>query len=124
MFCIFTTLLFASMNQTILKLLNIKPTEVWLVKNLFILNLFQSIGMAMLFTLSNALFLAQFDVSELPRIYMLSAIILLLANFIYAKLEHKIPIQKLILYVLLLAVVSILLLRLMIYRMHYEFAQR
>lgn len=122
MFCIFTTLLFASMNQTILKLLNIKPTEVWLVKNLFILNLFQSIGMAMLFTLSNALFLAQFDVSELPRIYMLSAIILLLANFIYAKLEHKIPIQKLILYVLLLAVVSILLLRLMIYRMHYEFA--
>lgn len=78
--------------------------------------------MAMLFTLSNALFLAQFDVSQLPRIYMLSAIILLLANFIYAKLEHKIPIQKLILYILLLAVVSILLLRLMIYRMHYEFA--
>ena len=43
----------------------------------------------MLFTLSNALFLAQFDVSELPRIYMLSAIILLLANFIYAVAENK-----------------------------------
>ncbi len=122
MFCIFTMQLLASMNQTILKLLNIKPAEVWLVKNLFILNLFQSIGMALLLTLSNALFLAQFDISELPKIYMLSAVILLIVNYIYAKLEHEIPLQKLILYILLLAVVSILLLRLMIYRMHYEYA--
>ncbi|HUM47468.1 MAG TPA: HEAT repeat domain-containing protein, partial [Chitinophagales bacterium] len=96
--------------------------EVWLVRNLFFLQLFQSIGIAMLLTLSNALFLAQFNVDELPKVYILSGVILLLVNYIYAKLEHHLQIQRLILYILATAVISILAIRLLIYSVHYDYA--
>lgn len=110
------------MNTTLLRLLNIKPSEAWLVRNLFFLQLFQSIGIAMLLTLSNALFLAQFDVDELPKVYVLSGLILLLVNYVYAKLEHKLPMQQLILYILMISALSILFIRILIYSFEYSYA--
>ena len=110
------------MNTILLRLLNIKSSEAWLVRNLFLMQLFQSIGIAMLLPLANALFLAQFNVEELPKVYMLSAIVLILVNYIYSKLEHHIPIQKLILYILFFAALSIFIIRWMIYSVQYEYA--
>lgn len=111
-----------TMNTALLRLLNIKPSEAWMVRNLFYLQLFQSIGIAMLLTSSNTLFLAKFNVDELPKVYVLSALVLLLVNYIYAKLEHKLPIQRLILYILITASVSILLIRILIYSVEYNYA--
>lgn len=110
------------MNIPVLRLLNIRSSEVWLVRNLFFLQLFQSIGIAMLYTLSNALFLAQFKVDELPKVYMLSGVVLLIFNYIYTKLEHHIQIQRLIVYILLLSALSILAIRLLIYSVEYAYA--
>ncbi|MGB3074895.1 MAG: HEAT repeat domain-containing protein [Chitinophagales bacterium] len=110
------------MNTALLRLLNIKPSEAWLVRNLFFLQLFQSIGIAMLLTLSNALFLAEFNVDELPKVYMISGVILLVVNYVYAKLEHKLPIQRLILYILITSAVSILIIRILIYSVEYRYA--
>ncbi len=110
------------MNTALLRLLNIKPSEAWLVRNLFFLQLFQSIGIAMLLTLSNTLFLAKFNVDELPKVYILSALVLLIVNYVYAKLEHKLPIQRLILYILITAALSILAIRVLIYSVEYSYA--
>src|SRR4030095_2233098 len=110
------------MNKTLLRLLNIKPSEVWLGRNLFFVQLFQSIGFRLLLTMANALFLAQFNVDELPKVYMFSAVVLLVVNYIYTKLEHRVQIQRLILFILLMAAGSILIIRLLIYGVEYDYA--
>ena len=76
----------------------------------------------MLLTLSNALFLAQFNVEELPRIYMVSAVVLLVANYVYGKMEHRFQIQHLILSMLLLSAISIFVIRILIYSIEYRYA--
>jgi hypothetical protein len=87
---------FRDMKNTVLRLLNLRSSEVWLVRNLFLVQLFQGIGIAYLFTSANALFLTQYPVDELPKAFMLSAVILLAVNYVYGKIEHRVPVQRLI----------------------------
>jgi hypothetical protein len=68
------------MKTKMLKLLNIRTEEAWLVKNLFGLQFFQGFGVAIFNTVAFTLFLQHFDVRELPLVYLFSAALLLLAQ--------------------------------------------
>ncbi|MCW3124964.1 MAG: cyclic nucleotide-binding protein [Bacteroidetes bacterium] len=102
-------------SNQILKLLNIRRDESWLVSQLFFLQFFQGAGVALFFTVANALFLEKHEIHQLPKVYMLAAGMLLIAGFIYSKLEHALPVKKLIGAVIIFMAVSVGLFRLGIF---------
>ncbi|MFN8322213.1 MAG: hypothetical protein U0T74_06095 [Chitinophagales bacterium] len=99
------------MKNRLLQLLNVRNDEAWLVTNLFWLQFFQGVGVAVFNTVAFALFLERFDVLELPKVYLFSALLLWLAGFVYSKVEHKLPVKKLVPAIILFVAVSIIFLR-------------
>ncbi|WP_066831537.1 NTP/NDP exchange transporter [Rufibacter ruber] len=97
------------MNSKINLLLNIKPAEAKLVRQLFLVQFFLGVATAFLFTCTLAMFLHSFEVREIPRVYILSAGLLLVANAFYAKLEAKLPAKRLLQTIILFSAFSILL---------------
>lgn len=94
-------------NNPILKILNIRQDESWLVSQLFFLQFLQGVGVALFFTVSNALFLERFEVYELPKVYLTAAVLLWVAGFIYSKLEHILSVSTLMATVIILMTVSV-----------------
>ena len=84
------------MKNRLLHLFNIRTDEAWLVTNLFWLQFFQGVGVAIFNTVAFALFLEHFDVLELPKVYLFAALLLWLAGFVYSKVEHALSIKKLV----------------------------
>lgn len=99
------------MKNRLLQLFNIRQDEAWLVTNLFWLQFFQGAGVAIFNTVAFALFLQQFDVLELPKVYLFSALLLWLTGFIYSKIEHALPIKALVPLIIVFVVGSILVFR-------------
>lgn len=99
-------------SNTLLKILNIRPGESWLVSQLFFLQFFQGAGIALFYTAATALFLERHEIHELPKVYLLAAAILLLAGYLYSKAEHALPVKKLIGGVILFMALSVGLFRL------------
>ncbi len=100
------------MKSRLLQLLNIRTNEAWLVSNLFWLQFFQGAGVAIFNTVAFALFLENFDVKELPKVYVVSALLLWVTGFVYSKVEHALPMKKLVPGVIVFVALSILTLRL------------
>jgi ATP/ADP translocase len=100
------------MRHRLLSLFNIRSNEAWLVSNLFWLQFFQGAGVAMFNTVAFALFLEQFDVHELPKVYLFSAVLLWLTGWAYSKFEHAIHIKHLVPSVIIAVALSILAFRL------------
>lgn len=100
------------MKNRLLQLFNIRTDEAWLVTNLFWLQFFQGAGVAIFNTVAFALFLQYFDVLELPKVYVFSAVLLWLTGFVYSKIEHALAIKKLVPLIIVFVVGSILLFRL------------
>ena len=75
-------------NQIIL-LLNIKPGETGLVKKLFLVQFFLGVATSFLFTSSLTLFLSTYEINLLPEVYILAAGLLLVFNYLYARLEER-----------------------------------
>jgi len=100
------------MRNKLLSLLNIRNDEAWLVTNLFWLQFFQGAGVAIFNTVAFAFFLQQFEVTELPKVYLFSAVLLLLFGWLYSKVEHALPVKTVVLGVILFIAISILLFRL------------
>lgn len=100
------------MKNRLLQLFNIRQDEAWLVTNLFWLQFFQGAGVAIFNTVAFALFLQQFDVLELPKVYLFSAVLLWLTGFIYSKVEHALSIKKLVPLIIVFVVGSIVAFRL------------
>ncbi|RNI27248.1 hypothetical protein EFA69_13900 [Rufibacter immobilis] len=96
------------MNSKINLLLNIKPAEAKLVKQLFVVQFFLGVATAFLFTSTLAMFLHAFEVREIPRVYILSAGLLLVANAFYARLEARLPAKRLLQTIILFSTFSIL----------------
>ena len=90
-----------------MQILNIRRDESWLVSQLFFLQFFQGAGIALFFTVANALFLERFEVHELPKVYIMAAILLLDVGFIYSKLEHILSIRTMIISVIILMTASV-----------------
>jgi ATP/ADP translocase/HEAT repeat protein len=82
------------------------------VRLLFLHHFFQGFGIALFFTVANALFLAQFAVTELPLVFMVSAVALLVVGRLYAWLEHHVPMHRLLPGIVIALGVSVLLARL------------
>ncbi|MDQ4141530.1 MAG: NTP/NDP exchange transporter, partial [Bacteroidota bacterium] len=89
-------------------LLNIKPTEARLVKQLFFVQFFLGVATSFLLTGALTLFLTTYPVKELPWVFLLTAALLFLANSIYARLEAKLSAKKLLQVVILFSLGSIL----------------
>lgn len=100
------------MRHRLLSLFNLRTDEAWLVTNLFWLQFFQGAGVAIFNTVAFALFLQQFDVHELPKVYLFSAVLLWLTGWAYSKFEHAVSIKKLVPAVIVTAALSILAFRL------------
>lgn len=71
-----------------LRLLNVYPTEWWIVKRLYLFQFFQGAGIAFYFTSVFALFLEKYPITELSVVLILSAFLLWIVGFIYTRLEH------------------------------------
>ncbi len=99
------------MKNRLLQLFNIRSNEAWLVSNLFWLQFFQGVGVAIFNTAAFALFLQEFDVKALPKVYIFSALLLWAAGYVYSKVEHAISIKTLVPLVILFLAGSILFLR-------------
>lgn len=99
------------MKTKLLKLLNIRTEEAWLVKNLFWLQFFQGFGVAIFNTVAFALFLQYFDVRELPSVYLFSAVLLLISGYAYGKIEHRLSIKQLVPAIIVFVALSILIFR-------------
>jgi AAA family ATP:ADP antiporter len=106
------------MNKRLLQLFNIRTDEAWLVNNLFWLQFFQGVGIAIFNTIAFALFLQQFDIQQLPKVYIFSALLLWAAGYVYNKIEHIIPVKKLVLGIIVFIAASILLFRLHFFAFH------
>lgn len=96
------------MRNRLLQLLNVRDDEAWLVKNLFYLQFFQGMGIALFFTVANALFLEEFSVTELPKVYIFSAFLLWFTGWVYSKFEHAVSVKTLVLGVVLFMAASVL----------------
>src|SRR4051794_6012605 len=73
----------ALMYYRILQLLNIKPSESALVRELFTIQFFLGIATAFLFTSSLTMFISHYEINVLPVSFILSAILLFVFNRIY-----------------------------------------
>ncbi len=84
------------MRQRILNILNIKESESNQVLDLLSVQFFIGLATAFLNTISITLFIYNFPVSELPWIYVTVAVVLIVLNIFYEKLEHSLsPFQLL-----------------------------
>ncbi len=99
------------MKNRLLHLFNIHTDEAWLVTNLFWLQFFQGVGVAIFNSVALALFIEHFDALALPKVYLFAGILLLLVGFIYSKVEHALPMKKLVPLVIVFVAASIFLLR-------------
>ncbi|MCW3108516.1 MAG: hypothetical protein JWQ09_3022 [Segetibacter sp.] len=97
------------MYHKILQLLNIKPSESALVRELFTIQFFLGIATAFLFTSSLAMFISNYEIKILPVSYILSACLLFVFNRIYSYLDERLTSPKLLQVVILFSAGSILL---------------
>lgn len=84
------------MKQRIYNTLNIKASESKQVFDLLSVQFFMGLATAFLNIIAFTLFIYHFPVTTLPQVYLTTAIVLLILNFFYEKLEHKLsPLQLL-----------------------------
>lgn len=100
------------MRNKILALLNVRSSEAWLVTNLFWLQFFQGVGVAIFNTVAFTFFLSKFEITELPKVYLFSAVLLWITGWLYSKIEHAVEIKKLVPGIILFVAFSILAIRL------------
>lgn len=95
-------------RNRLLSLFNVRNDEAWLVTNLFWLQFFQGVGVAIFNTVAFAFFLERFQVTELPKVYLFSALLLWFSGWIYSKVEHAIHIKHLVPAIIISVALSIL----------------
>ncbi|MFN8310026.1 MAG: hypothetical protein U0T73_08685 [Chitinophagales bacterium] len=98
-------------QQSLLRFLNVRRDEAWLVRQLFFLQFFQGAGIALFFTAANALFLESFEIRELPKVYCIAAALLWITGFVYSKVEHALTVKRLIAAIILFMTASVLIFR-------------
>src|ERR1700750_2746863 len=94
------------MLKRVLPLLNIKPAEAHLVKQLFVVQFVLGIATAFLYTGSLTLFLSAFAINDLPKVFIISALLILFFNNVYAHYEAKLSPSKLLQLVVLFSMIS------------------
>jgi ATP:ADP antiporter, AAA family len=98
-----------NVSRTVLNALNVRREEWWLVRKLFILQFFQGAGIAFFYTTALEKFLHRFHIENLAYLYILSAVMLWVAGFVYSRLEHHFGIAKISILTTAIMAVSMLL---------------
>lgn len=96
------------MYHKILQLLNIKPSESALVRELFTIQFFLGIATASLFTSSLTLFISNYEIKVLPISYIFSACLLFIFNRLYSFMDERLNSPKLMQVVILFSAGSLL----------------
>ncbi|EDZ63576.1 transporter, Major Facilitator superfamily [Sulfurimonas gotlandica GD1] len=94
------------MNKLFYVFKSIEKDEVQPLLLLFLHSFLNGLSLTFFETTANTLFLMKYDTSQLPYVYIITAIVSVIAGFYYSKLENKLSIQKL-LKITLLFVLSI-----------------
>jgi len=94
-------------QNKILRILNIRREESWLVSQLFFLQFFQGVGVALFFAVAYALFLEKKEAHELTWVYLIAAGLLWIAGYIYSRLEHLLSVRNLIGTVIAIMAISV-----------------
>jgi ATP:ADP antiporter, AAA family len=95
--------------------LKVRESEKKLVAKLFVFQFFQGAAIALFLTASITIFLTAYPASELPFVYIISALLLWGFSYLYNQLEHKLSTKKLIYTVLIFNSIAILLFRVFIH---------
>lgn len=77
------------MKQRLYNALNIKPSESSQVFDLLSVQFFMGLANAFLNIVAFTLFIYEFNIKRLPWVYLAVALLLIVLNFFYEKLEHK-----------------------------------
>ena len=83
------------MRKRLSQIFRINPNESWFVQSFFLHHLFQGFGLAVFFTTASVIFLARFSAQNLPLIYVLSALFMLLGGQLYSNLQQYISLERL-----------------------------
>jgi ATP:ADP antiporter, AAA family len=78
-----------SRRSFFLRMLNVYPNELWIVKRLYLFQFFQGAGIAFFFTAGFALFLDRMPMTEFAWVLIYSSLLLWTVGFLYTRLEHK-----------------------------------
>ncbi len=90
----------------LLMLLNIKQGEARLVKHLFFVQFALGIATAFLYTASLTLFLTAFSINDLPKVFIVSALLILMFNKAYAYCEKTYEPARVLQLVVIFSLVS------------------
>ena len=91
----------------------VRPSESKLVGRLFAFEFFQGSAIALFFTAAVSIFLKHRPTSDLPEVFILAAILLWAFGFLYSKLEHSLPLKKIIPVILVFNILLIVSFRLL-----------
>ena len=94
----------------ILRALNVRHEESWQVRQFMFLSFLQGFGVAVFFTVSNAIFLSHFTVDELPIVYMVAAVLMFLTGRVYSYFDKNFPVARVLKGALIVIILSIVLL--------------
>lgn len=99
------------------RILLIRDEEWALVSRMFAFEFFQGASIALFFTSAVTLFLDRVPnpIAELPKVFILSALLLWVFGILYSKLEHRLTVSQITLGVLLFNALSILTFRVFVF---------
>ena len=90
---------------------NIRKGEGWTVSRMLLFSFFQNLGLALLFATANVLYLSNVPIETLPYVYISTAVLMLILEVIYERLEHIWTVSRIILAILIGMTVSMLVFR-------------
>ena len=93
----------------------IRESESKLVSRLFIFEFFQGAAIALYFIASISIFVDHLPANELPKVFMLSALLLWIFGFLYSKIEHMLLTKQLVYFVLIFNGLCMVLFRVFIF---------
>ena len=92
--------IFSVMKERIYRVLNIKHSESSQVFDLLTVQFFIGLANAIFNVIALTLFIYNFSIHSLPLVYLVVAVVLILLNILYEKLEHKFSPLQLLKYVI------------------------
>ncbi|HNP53000.1 MAG TPA: hypothetical protein PKK69_00215 [Ferruginibacter sp.] len=98
------------MNDRIYRALNIKPAESGRVFDLLSVQFFIGLANALVTIIAYSLFVYNIPIQYLPYAYLVIGLLLMVMNFFYEKLEHKLPPLDLLKYIIGFTAIALVLL--------------
>jgi AAA family ATP:ADP antiporter len=92
-------------------LFNIRKSEGDTVAKILLFSFFQNVGLALLFSTANVLYLSQVDIKTLPYVFVATAVLMLFLELVYERLEHIWTVGKIIMAILVGLTISMLVFR-------------